>query len=204
MKKNMKSKPAECSDQKRPHRIAFLLLFLLFSFVVICFIASSHVFPLEYRNLVISCANKFNVDPLLVAALIYVESSYKENSISKAGAMGLMQVMPPTGRETAKKLKIKNYANKNLLVPEINTRIGTAYLARLINKYDGNTNKALAAYNAGTSNIKRWIDKNGNLSLKKVDFKETKSYIRKTKFFHKLLKLTTFVTGEYKEKQTEK
>ncbi len=204
MKKNMESKPAKCSGQETPHRVAFLLLFLLFSFVAICFVTSSHIFPLEYRDLVISCANKFNVDPLLVAAIIYVESSYKEKSISKAGAIGLMQIMPPTGRETAKKLKIKNYDDKSLLVPEINTRIGTAYLSRLINKYDGNTNKALAAYNAGTSNIERWIDKNGNLSLKKVDFKETKSYIRKTNFFHKLLKLTTFVTSEYKEQQTEK
>ena len=204
MKKNTESKPASYFGQKALYRIAFLFLFLLFSFVVVCFITSSHIFPLEYRGLVISCANKFNVDPLLVAAVIYVESGYNEKSISKAGAMGLMQVMPPTGRETAKKLRIKNYDDKSLLVPEINIRIGTAYLSRLIDKYGGDTNKALAAYNAGTSNIERWINRNGNLSLKKVDFKETKSYIRKMNFFYKLLQLTTFVTGEYKENQAEK
>ncbi len=107
-------------------------------------------------------AQKYDVDPALVAAVMETESRFRTNARSQVGARGLMQLMPRTGRWMG--------AN-NLYDPEQNVEAGTKYLKYLSQRFDGNLNKTIAAYNAGEGNVKRY---NGV-----PPFRETRQYVKK-------------------------
>ena len=107
-------------------------------------------------------AQKYDLDPALVAAVVETESRFRTNARSQVGARGLMQLMPRTGRWMG--------AN-NLYDPEQNVEAGTKYLKYLSQRFDGNLNKTIAAYNAGEGNVKRY---NGV-----PPFRETRQYVRK-------------------------
>jgi soluble lytic murein transglycosylase-like protein len=94
-----------------------------------------------------SAAHKAGVDPALVHAVIGVESAYRENAVSPKGAVGLMQVMPETGRR---------YGVENLTLPSQNIRAGTRYLSDLMRMFNGDLSLVLAAYNAGENAVLRY------------------------------------------------
>lgn len=107
-------------------------------------------------------AKKYDVDPALVAAVMETESRFHASAHSQVGARGLMQLMPRTGRWLGA---------RNLYDPEQNVEAGTKYLKYLQKRFDGNLNKAIAAYNGGEGNVKRY---NGV-----PPFRETRSYVKK-------------------------
>ncbi len=102
-----------------------------------------------FQEHVVEAAKEHKVDPALVHAVIVAESNYNPNAVSDKGAIGLMQVMPDTGKRYGAK-------EKDLRVPQKNIRIGVQYLADLIEMFDGDLKLALAAYNAGENAVIRY------------------------------------------------
>jgi len=137
--------------------------------------------PLTNVAAIAAASAEEGVDPYLVAAVINVESGYREGVVSPAGAVGLMQVLPSTAKAVARRLGIEGKMNTAALQkPENNIRVGTAYLAELIARYGGSIELALAAYNGGMSNADRWAAtwKRGEGPLSdEIDFPETAHYV---------------------------
>jgi soluble lytic murein transglycosylase len=137
--------------------------------------------PLSYEQVIAKYARSAGVDPYLVAAVINIESGFRPDVVSPAGAVGLMQVKPSTAQAIAQAEDIKGKMTvETLSDPETNVRIGTVYLAELIARYDGNVGLALSAYNGGMTNADiwaaEWAREHGELS-DTIDFPETAHYV---------------------------
>ena len=135
----------------------------------------------EYSEHVTKYAQKYNVDENLIYALIKVESNFKAEALSNKDAQGLMQLMYSTAEDVAKKNNIK-LTEENILEPDININLGTKYISMLLEKYEC-VEVALAAYNAGSGNVDKWIA-NGTIkadgtNIENIPFKETNNYVRK-------------------------
>jgi soluble lytic murein transglycosylase len=124
----------------------------------------------------------------LVLAVIRQESAFDERAISRAGALGLMQLMPSTARRIAAELGLHFGANLLTADPEYNIKVGSAYLASMLNEFGGNYVLALAAYNAGPSRVHQWIREEGDPRTAQVDaidwiemipFDETRNYVQR-------------------------
>ena len=115
-------------------------------------------------------AKRYNVDPDLINAIITVESGYNLNAVSSRGALGLMQLMPATARELAKKEKL-SIDNEQLMDPKINISLGVRYLSELGVRYNNNLELVLAAYHAGLGSVAQY---NNNVP----PFQSTRRYIR--------------------------
>jgi len=122
-------------------------------------------------------------DPLLVNAVIKAESSFDPNALSPAGAMGLMQLMPATGRHLAKAHKVRLTSEAQLFEPSINVRLGALHLAALIKEFDGALAPAIASYNAGRAAVKGWWRARGDVPLatfiEQIPFEETRTYVKR-------------------------
>ena len=117
-------------------------------------------FKLKYTEYICSYGREYDLDPTLVAAVIYTESGFRENATSRVGARGLMQIMPDTGREIAEALG-ESFSEDLLYQPEVSIRYGSYYLRRLLDRFDQNPAVALAAYNAGPHRAELWIAEYG-------------------------------------------
>jgi len=127
--------------------VSFITLVLLLGFYFFFpHIWGEAIYPLDYQDSIKNYATKWNVRPNLVAAVIYTESHYNPRATSGVGAQGLMQIMPPTGRSIAGEL---GEPFGDLYDPDTNIRYGTWYLKGLLEKFNGNSELASAAYNAG-------------------------------------------------------
>jgi soluble lytic murein transglycosylase len=134
-------------------------------------------------------SGSFAVSPALMHAVIRQESAFNPNAISSAGARGLMQLMPATARLVAKRLKVRHTKQRLLSDPTHNMKLGSAYLGRLKNNYDGSLILTLAAYNAGPGNVRRWVRMNGDprdfLTFDAIDWieaipiPETRNYVQR-------------------------
>lgn len=149
-------------------------------------------FPLEYEKSIIEYSEIYNVDPNLVAAVINTESKFAVDARSSKGAIGLMQIMPDTGKWIAEKLELSNFNEEIIADPEINIRMGTWYLKKLSEDFNGDYILVLAAYNGGPGNVTKWLEdekySSDGKKLHKIPFKETKSYVQKVKFNHRIYK----------------
>jgi len=130
-------------------------------------------YPLEYEQLVRANARRHDLDPALVAAMIYAESRFDPNARSEAGAVGLMQVLPETAEFIARKTGGEDFVQADLRDPEINVRYGTWLLDYLRDYYEGDVSAALAAYHAGPGNVDAWRRANQGIA-----FPETEAYVR--------------------------
>ena len=142
----------------------------------------SIIFPLQYWSLISKYAAAHALDPYLVATLIAQESTFDKDIVSSAKAVGLMQIMPTTGRRWARRLGIRSFSTRRLTVAEINVRIGTAYFADLLKQF-GSEHAALAAYNAGESRVARWQRERPGVPrdefIDDIPFPETQNYVRR-------------------------
>lgn len=138
-------------------------------------------YPVEYSEIIDENAEKYSLDPQLIAAIIKTESGYDETAVSQVGARGLMQIMPDTAQWSAQQMGIE-YKSEFLDDPEYNIEMGSFYIAYLINQFQ-NQDLAIAAYNTGASNVQAWID-DGTItwerdSLSAIPFQETRDYVVK-------------------------
>lgn len=138
--------------------VGVTICLLLFFYFFYPHVWGELVYPLEYKDLIKKYSAERNLRPNFVAALIYSESNFHPNSVSGAGATGLMQIMPGTGQGIAEELGETGYTPSKLLDPETSIRYGTWYIKGLLDKYNGNTDLALAAYNAGVGRADKYKD----------------------------------------------
>ena len=139
-------------------------------------------YPFPYRDLITREARSRGIDPYFMVALIRQESSFNPTATSRVGAMGLMQVMPSTGRGLARTLGIRRFKSSMLHDPVVNIRLGAKFLADMIKTWNGRPDYALAAYNAGPSRMSRWMNfpeaRDPDLFLERIPFDETRDYVR--------------------------
>jgi soluble lytic murein transglycosylase len=153
-----------------------------------------YLFPRPYWTEVRRFAMENQLDPYLIAALIRQESEFNPGAVSRANAFGLMQLLPATGKNTAKELRIRGFRTETLLVPNINLQLGTRYFREMVQHYNGRVEYALAAYNAGTNRVEDWLSV-GNYRdvpefVESIPFTETREYVqsimRNTRIYRRL------------------
>ncbi len=138
------------------------------------------LYPLHYREPLFRYAQENSLDPYLVAAVIRVESRFRPRVTSPRGARGLMQVMPETGRWVAGQMRVP-FDPEMLYDPEYNIRLGCWYLASLHREFDGRIVPALAAYNGGRNNVRKWLETGrwdgSAATLARIPYQETRLYV---------------------------
>lgn len=144
-------------------------------------------YPLgDHYDYILRVAKREKVDPLLVLAVIHQESRFDPQAVSWAGAIGLMQLMPFTGKAYGVRER------GTLFVPEVNIRVGIKHLKELLDRYRGNLYLALAAYNAGSGNVDRWLKsikaKDWEEWAESLPFRETRNYVRKVMAAYRVYK----------------
>lgn len=144
-------------------------------------------FPLEHREQVVNSSKNQKIDPSWAFAIIRQESTFATDARSPKGAMGLMQIMPDTGKVIAKELSTRLRDSDQLLDANTNIRFGVSYLRKVLNHFDQNTALATAAYNAGSQRVKSWMPTDENLStdlwVENIPFKETRHYVKQVLAF---------------------
>ena len=140
-------------------------------------------FPLAHRPVFTKHAEKTDVPTYLLMAVARQESAMAHDVTSPAGARGLMQLMPATARQTARKNGV-NYKNSNdLFVPETNITLGSRYYKEMLERFNNNRILATAAYNAGPHRVDRWLKESGgkvpfDVWIEIIPFKETRGYVQ--------------------------
>ena len=160
-------------------------IFALFCTLLAFFILASAIagpvmkqfYPLKYKELIEKYSALYSLDTYLVMGIISAESGFDSDAVSHKDAKGLMQVRDDTARWCIEKFSIPDY----LEGVELNINIGCAYFRYLLDKFQDNTDTALAAYNAGEGNVSRWLTRQGGggTSLSSIPFSETEHYVGK-------------------------
>jgi soluble lytic murein transglycosylase len=139
-------------------------------------------FPFPYRELVRREAAEWGIDPFLMAAIIRQESSFKADIVSPAGAIGLMQVMPPTGQQLARRHGPDPFTNASLTRPEVNLHLGAAFFVDMSRRYDHDLPLVLSAYNAGPTRATAWRQfpevADPLRFTERIPFDETRGYVK--------------------------
>jgi soluble lytic murein transglycosylase len=133
--------------------------------------------PLRHEDIIRQQAAEKNLDPALLAGVIYAESKFRDQT-SAAGAKGLMQLTPATAQYIAHLSGGTAFQLGDLSTPQVNISYGAYYLRYLINRYNGNLALALAAYNGGEGNVDRWI-REGRSRVSDIPFPETRAYVKR-------------------------
>ncbi len=141
------------------------------------------VYPLVYEPVLVERANIEKLDPTLVAALTRRESQFDRDVVSSAGATGLMQLMPATGSEVARRVRIAEYRSEQRVVPEVNLALGSRYLRELLERHGGSVVPALISYNAGPHRYTAWrrfpeFSASTDLMIDRIPFSETRRYVK--------------------------
>jgi soluble lytic murein transglycosylase len=140
------------------------------------------IFPIDYWPLLKGHAQAQGVDPYIVAALAAQESTFDARIRSSANAIGLMQIIAPTGRRLAKRVGIRHFTERSLENPEINARLGTQYFGDMVKEFGG-YHFALAGYNAGEQRVRRWNDEAPGLPqdewIDNIPYPETQNYVKR-------------------------
>jgi soluble lytic murein transglycosylase len=139
-------------------------------------------YPFPYQELVYREADEWGISPFMMAAIIRQESAFKSDIVSHAGAIGLMQVMPPTGAELARTHGPDGFTEESLTRPEVNLHLGSAFFVAMSRRYDGELPFVLSAYNAGPTRATRWRRYPEASDLirftERIPFTETRGYVK--------------------------
>ena len=161
--------------------IFVLTILILFTYTKLPVILQ-YFYPIPHLQIIEKYSTQYEIDPLLVAAIINIESKFSTDAISRQGATGLMQLMPRTAEWVAKKMKLP-FDQAKLFEPEYNLKLGIWYIAELQREFKSNPVLVLAAYNGGRGNVKQWLEDSrwqGNAeSIKEIPFPETRNYVSK-------------------------
>ena len=140
------------------------------------------LFPKAYWNDLKRSAAANGLNPYLVASLIRQESEFNPNAVSRANAIGLMQLLPKTGKAVAKEEKLKRYNASQLYTPAVNLQLGTRYFRGMVDKFGGSFEYALAAYNAGSERVDEWLAqgkyRDPQEFVESIPFTETREYVQ--------------------------
>ncbi|MCB0355806.1 MAG: transglycosylase SLT domain-containing protein, partial [Bdellovibrionales bacterium] len=147
-----------------------------------------HTYPKAFANDVAKYSAYFAVPQDFIWAIMRAESRYRPFVMSPVGALGLMQIMPNTGRQVSRLLGEFSFQTGQLREPETNIRLGSRYLMRLLKKFEGSIPLAAASYNAGPHRVESWLASFGSLDMDEfiehIPFVETRNYVKKvTRFF---------------------
>lgn len=139
-------------------------------------------FPLAYQEQMTSAAKSTSITPHLLFAIARQESAFMPDARSPAGALGLMQLLPSTAQYTARRAGIP-YQRQALLSPETNIDLGSRYLHQLLNEFDGNRILATAAYNAGPTRVRQWLNAEQqklpyDVWIETIPYRETRGYVQ--------------------------
>ena len=165
--------------------LRIVLRILIWGIIVLvgCYAAVRLLFPLHYRSQLELYGKQYNVDPLLLAAVIRAESKFYPRAKSQVGALGLMQIVPQTGDWAAREMGLVDFDIDKLFDPAVNIHVGAWYLHGLVEEFDGDLVLALAAYNCGRGNVKKWLETKqetrAGIDLNGLPYAETRSYVRK-------------------------
>ncbi len=139
-------------------------------------------FPMAYRSSLVSAAKAREIHPSWVFAITRQESAFMTDARSGVGASGLMQLMPATARETAKRFNIPLASSQQVLDPDTNIQLGAAYLSQIYGQFKGNRVLASAAYNAGPGRVRQWLKDARHLPfdvwVENIPFDETRQYVQ--------------------------
>ncbi|MDH3615702.1 MAG: transglycosylase SLT domain-containing protein [Gammaproteobacteria bacterium] len=140
-------------------------------------------YPLPYQPLFEQSSAEADISPTWAYGIARSESLFMRDVRSKAGAIGLMQLMPATGRTVARQIQLPFSGVQTLTNPESNIRLGTSYLAQMAERYSGNPVLATAAYNAGPHRVDRWLPDSGTIDarvwIENIPFDETRKYVKR-------------------------
>lgn len=141
-------------------------------------------YPQGYWDSIVTYSRKYGQDPFFIAAVIREESQFRTEALSPAGARGLMQVMPATGKRAAQLIKLRGFARAKLFDSDTAINIGTWYLSRLMKRFKGDPLLVAAAYNAGPEAVASWLAKNEyhgerDAFVEDIPFSETRGYVKK-------------------------
>lgn len=138
--------------------------------------------PLRHEDVIRQQASEKGLDPALIAGVIYAESKFADRT-SSAGAQGLMQILPETARFIARRSGGTRFRTADLADPEVNIRYGSYYLRYLLDRHGGSEVLALASYNAGETNVARWIARaraaGREFTVDDIPFPETRAYVER-------------------------
>jgi soluble lytic murein transglycosylase len=140
------------------------------------------LFPQPYWPELVANATQNNLDPYLVASLIRQESEFNPSAVSPANAYGLMQLLPSVGKSLAKKNGIRRFDARQLLNPSVNLNLGTINLKHVLDRFGGQVEYALAAYNAGDTPVRQWLSSNDYKDVpefvESIPYTETREYVQ--------------------------
>lgn len=146
------------------------------------------IYPLEHDGVIVSAAQKNDLDPALVAAVIYVESGFDARARSNQGAVGLMQVLPATAAQIAHETGGSAFVTSDLVDPAVNVRYGAYYLRSTIDQFEGDMVSAVAAYNAGGGAVSKWsaeaAAQGRGLDVSDIPYAETRAYVNEVMRVH--------------------
>lgn len=160
---------------------------LLVLFCIVAFLQRDNIlkfiYPIEYEETVSKYSEEYGLDPSLVLGVIKVESKFRPDAVSTKGAVGLMQIMPDTGWWIAERMKLEGFKEEDLYQYDTNIKMGSWYIKNLIDEFGGNVETAVAAYNGGLGNVKKWLSDDrysqDGENLSEIPFKETSDYVEK-------------------------
>ncbi|MEZ4357367.1 MAG: lytic transglycosylase domain-containing protein [Eubacteriales bacterium] len=170
---------------KRNLKIAIIVLLVLAVLAAAAYFGypqlQKYLYPLKYEEEILNETANFDLSSALIAAMIYTESGFDEDSESAAGAVGLMQIMPDSGEWIAGKLGIE-FKDSMLKDPDTNIKLGCWYVSYLLDRFS-DTETMLAAYNAGPNKVADWLSdvsySSDGKTLNSIPYGETEKYVEK-------------------------